>query len=139
MKMSKMKIGLIIAAVIAVIIICVIIYNKSIKLDDVKNSNQVIDKVNKEIDTNDLTLTTVQLGTICQKLYDAMDGLGTDTEAVYNAFALANTRSDVLAIIGTFGVKDGETLSEWLYGDLSGSEIMHLNSLIASKGINYKF
>ncbi len=137
--MSKVKLGLIIAAVLAVIIIGVIIYKKSIKLDDVKNSNEVIDKVNKEIDTNDLTLTRVQLATISQKLYDAMDGWGTDTDAVYDAFSLANTRSDVLSIIGTFGVRDGETLSEWLYGDLSGSEIMHLNSVIASKGINYQF
>lgn len=137
--MNKVKLCLIIAAVLAVIIIGVIIYKKSIKLKDVKNSNEVIDKVNNEIDANDLTLTTVQLATISQKLYDAMAGWGTDTDAVYDAFALANTRSDVLAIIGTFGVREGETLSEWLYGDLSGSEIMHLNSVIASKGINYKF
>lgn len=136
---SKIKIAVIIAAVLAVIIIGFIIYRNSLKLKDVKSSNEVIDKVNQEIIPSDLTLTQVQLGTICQKLYDAMDGLGTDTDAVYDAFSLANTRSDVLAIIGTFGVRDGETLSEWLYGDLSGSEIMHLNKVIASKGINYTF
>lgn len=137
--MSKAKIALIIAAVLAVIVIGYFIYRSMTKLKDVKSSNEVIERANQEIVTSDLTLTNVQLGTICQKLYDAMEGLGTDTNAVYSAFAQANTRSDVLAIIATFGVRDGETLAEWLYGDLSGSEIMHLNSVIASKGINYNF
>lgn len=137
--MSKVKIGLIIAAIVAVIIIGLVIYNKFTKLEDVKSSNEVIDKANQEIVTSDLTLTTVQLSTICQKLYDAMKGFGTDTESIYSAFAMANTRSDILSIIATFGVKEGETLAEWLYGDLSGSEIMHLNNVIASKGINYTF
>lgn len=138
MKLTSKTI-MIIAAVVVAIIILILVMRRSAKLKDVKSSNEVIDKANKEIVTSDLTLTNVQLGTICQKLYDAMDGWGTDTDAIYSAFSAANTRSDILAIIATFGVRDGETLAEWLYGDLSGSEIMHLNNVIASKGINYTF
>lgn len=136
---KELKIGLIVAAIVVAMIIVYFLYKKYTKLEDVKSSNEVIEKANQEIVTSDLTLTTVQLGTICQKLYDAMKGLGTDVDAVYAAFSAANTRSDILSIIAKFGVRDGESLAEWLYGDLSGSEIMHLNNVIASKGINYQF
>lgn len=135
----KIKIILICLAVVVVFVIGYYFYKSTTKLDDVRSSNEVIEKANKEIDASQITLTKVQLQTICEKLYDAMDGLGTDIDSVYDAIGMANTRSDVLSIIATFGVKDGESLSEWLYGDLSQKEINHLNSILASKNINYKF
>lgn len=138
MKLTSKTI-MIIAAVVVAIIVLYFVFREDPKRKDTKQSNDVVDKVNKEIIPNEVTLSTVQLQTICEKLYNAMDGWGTDTDAVYEAFSKAKTRSDILSIIGTFGVKDGETLEEWLYGDLSGSEIQHLNSVIASKGINYTF
>lgn len=135
----KIKIILICLAVVVVFVIGYYFYKSTTKLDDVRSSNEVIEKANKEIDASQITLTKVQLQTICEKLYDAMDGLGTDIDSVYDAIGMANTRSDVLSIIATFGVKDGESLSEWLYGDLSQKEINHINSILASKNINYKF
>lgn len=135
----KIKIILICLAVVVVFVIGYYFYKSTTKLDDVRSSNEVIEKANKEIDASQITLTKVQLQTICEKLYDAMDGLGTDIDSVYDAIGMANTRSDVLSIIATFGVKDGESLSEWLYGDLSQKEINHLNSILASKNINYQF
>lgn len=137
--MKKPNIYIIIAVLVAAIVVGIIVYKNFMTVKDTKQSNDLIDKVNQEINPKDVTLTQVQLATIAEKLYVAMDGLGTDTDAVYSAFDMAETRSDILAIIGKFGVRDGETLTEWIQGDLSGSEIMHLNSLIASKGINYKF
>lgn len=140
MKQDKRtKTLIILLVVVLTVVVGIILYKTFFKLKDVKSSNDVIDRANAEIEKNSLTLTTAQLNTICEKLYKAMEGLGTDTEGVYAAFESASSRSDVLAIIGTFGVRDGESLEEWLYGDLSGSEIMHLNSILAAKNINYKF
>lgn len=136
---KEIKIVLICLAVLVVFVTGFYFYKSSVKLKDVRSSNDVIDKANKEIDSAQITLTKVQLQTICEKLFKAMDGLGTDTDSIYEAIGMANTRSDVLSIIATFGVKDGETLSEWLYGDLSQNEINHLNSILASKNINYQF
>lgn len=137
--MKKPNIYIIIAILVVAIVVGVIIYKNYMTIKDTKTSNDLVDKVNKEIIASDVTLTKAQLMGIVEKLYVAMDGWGTDTDAVYSAFEMAATRSDILSIIGTFGVKDGETLNEWIQGDLSGSEIAHLNSIIASKGINYQF
>lgn len=135
----EIKIALIFLVVIVVGVIIYFCYSSVSKLNDVRSSNDIIDKANKEIDASQLSLTTVQLNTICEKLYKAMNGLGTDIDAVYDSFSIANSRSDVLAIIATFGVRDGETLQEWLSGDLAQDEILHLNSLLAAKNINYQF
>lgn len=115
------------------------IYRSASKIDDVASSNEVIERANKELDVNQLTLTTQQLHTICEKLYDAMSGFATDEDAIYDAISMCETRSDLMAVIATFGVKDGQTLAEWLYDDLDGSELAHLNAIISSKNINYKF
>jgi len=115
------------------------IYRSVTKVEDVASSNEVIERANQEMDVNQLTLTTQQLHTICEKLYDAMSGFATDEDAIFDAISMCETRSDLMAVIATFGVKDGQTLAEWLYDDLDGSELAHLNAIISSKNINYKF
>ena len=49
------------------------------------------------------------------------------------------SRSDVLQLIKVFGVKDGETLTEWINYDLSASEIDKNNTILATNDINYSF
>jgi uncharacterized protein YpmB len=125
--------------VIVASLVVYLIYRSVTKVEDVASSNEVIERANQEMDVNQLTLTTQQLHTICEKLYDAMSGFATDEDAIYDAISMCETRSDLMAVIATFGVKDGQTLAEWLYDDLDGSELAHLNAIISSKNINYKF
>lgn len=99
----------------------------------------MIEEANKNIDTQQLTLTQDQYNTYATRLYKAMKGLGTDEEAIYAVFEAMQTYSDVQQLVKTYGLKDGETLKEWLYGDLSNSEIQHLNEILSSKSINYQF
>jgi len=48
-------------------------------------------------------------------------------------------KDDVLQLITSFGVKDGETLSQWIIGDLGDDEKATLNRLLSDKSINYQF
>lgn len=140
MKLTKeIKYVLYALAALVLLVIVYYFYKGLTKVEEVKSTNEVVNKANQEIDTAKLTLTNVQLNTIVEKLYKAMSGIGTDLDGVYSAFEMVNTRSDVLAVIGNFGMKDGESLSEWLYGDLSQDEINHVNAILASKNINYQF
>jgi predicted PurR-regulated permease PerM len=72
-------------------------------------------------------------------LYDAMKGLGTDEAAVMNVIKSVNTKADLLMIIQSFAVRDGETLSEWLHSEMSGREIDEINRILSEKGIRYLF
>jgi len=71
-------------------------------------------------------------------LYTAMKGAGTDTTAVYNVFKQMNTKADVLKLIDAFGIRDGETLAEWMRAEWFLS-ISSINSILNSKGIDYTF
>ncbi len=111
---------------------------KNMLSSEMKNL-QLIADANAEIDTSGLTLTTAQFNTLVSKLYTAMKGWGTDEAAVYEAFQTLGSRSDLLQLIRLFGVKDEKTLPEWIYSDLTQREIDKLNSILASKQINYIF
>ena len=45
----------------------------------------------------------------------------------------------MLKLIAVFGTKDGETLDQWIRGDLNSWEISRLNNNLANKGIAYAF
>lgn len=100
---------------------------------------KVVDKANAEIKDTDVTLTPSELSNLADRLYSAMSGPGTDEEAVYAAFRLLRTRSDLMSLIKAFGVRKGETLPQWLTGDLSRREIEKLNAILVSNRINYSF
>lgn len=140
---DKKKLAITIACcVVAVIIIVFIIYKyKDIKgmIVDKKADQKLVDEVNKSIVVEDITIPQDQFNVYAKKLYRAMKGNGTDEDAIYEVFNAMNSRSDVMQLIKTFGVVEEETLAEWLYDDLNSGEIMHLNSIMASKGINYQF
>ena len=128
---------------LAVVVVLVIVYyfwSGSAERKDTKSSNDLVDRVNKEIDTKQLTLTDQQALSMANALESAMTTwLGTDEDAIYDVFAQCGTRSDVLKIVGAFGVRNGEDLTQWLHGDLSDDELKILNNLLTNKGINYRF
>ena len=91
------------------------------------------------INYSNLSYTTDQYGVFAKKLYNAMDGVGTDEDAIWDTFKQMKNRDDLLFLIKTFGVRDGETLSEWLYDDLGNDDIEKLNTILSSLDIEYSF
>lgn len=85
------------------------------------------------------TLSLVQFNLLSNKLYTAMKGPGTDEDTVFACFNQLRNTADILKLIAVFGTKDGETLDQWIRGDLSSWEITELNTNLANKGIAYAF
>ena len=142
-KNPKVKITAIVIAVVLLIVILVVCYFKLKKgttnLIDVIKNKQLANEADAEINPDNISLTQVQINTLADKLHAAMAGMGTDEDAIFAVFNSLNTRSDLLQLIKTFGYRDGETLQEWLADDLSTSDISHINSILASRNINYIF
>ena len=139
-KQKVITISVIAAIVIAIAIFLIVKLKGGVKsiVNDDKN-NKLIDEINKEQNTDDITLTQLQFNAYASSLKKALKGIGTDEKKIYNVFQQMNTRSDVLQLIKTFGVVDGENLNEWLNDDLNAKEIDKINQILAEKGINYKF
>lgn len=130
-------------AVIAIILICVLFYYLTKKKDNVidkKHNQELAKEADEEIVTERITLTQMQFNALASKLYNAMKGLGTHTEEdIFEAFGKLQTRADVLQLIKTYGIRDGEDLNQWLLGDLNSKEMNQLNQILVNNGINYMF
>ncbi len=139
-KTKTVKVVTISAIVLMVVAIAILIVVKyKDQLTDTIKNRELAESLDEEINQNDISLTQMQFNTYASSLYAAMDGPGTDEDKIYNVFRAMGTRSDVLQLIKTFGVKDGETLTEWMYGDLSSKEIDKINTILANNNINYQF
>lgn len=138
---KKIIIGATIAIIVVIIILVVFFKFKDIKdlIVDKAANQKLVDEANKTINIEDISIPQDQFHVYAEKLYKAMKGLGTDEDAIFDVFNQLNSRSDVQQLIKTFGVKNGQTLSEWLYDDLDSADIEHINAILASKSINYKF
>ncbi len=142
---NNKKAKIIAISIIAVIIIAVIIiivlkikgFGKTIH--DSETNAKLAKQLDEEISEDKITITQQQLNSYASKLYAAMKGWGTDEESIYDVFREMKTRSDVLQLIKTFGVKDHMTLNEWLNDELSADEIYKINEILSGNNINYKF
>lgn len=139
LKLTPKQITIIVGCVLALIVVIWAIVAIKGKIGDAVTNSKLIDEVNKEIDTNKITLTQSQINTLASKIYTAVSGAGTDEEAIYDAFSTLSSYSDLQQLNKTFSVKEHMTLREWLRDDLSTSEINHINEILASKNINYVF
>lgn len=138
----KTKIGIIVAIVVVVSIIIFIVWwkqNVSQKIHDKKINTDLANLLDEEITTENITITQQQLNSYASKLYKAMDGWGTDEQQIFDVFRQMQTRSDVLQLIKTFGVKDHKTLQEWLFDELSTSDLDKINQILSNNAIDYKF
>lgn len=124
---------------IVIIVLFVFVLKGKNAITDAVTESKLIKEANYEIATDQITLTSSQFATLATKIYKAVKGAGTDEDAIYAAFLSVNSRSDVLKLISTFGVRDGMTLKEWLYDDLSTDEITKINDILSSKNILYTF
>lgn len=137
-KTNKIVIGGLLGLLALVVIVLLFIKYRS-KFKDLITNAKLVNSLETEIKTDDITFTQTQFNAFASTLYAAMDGAGTDEEKIYNVFRQMQSRSDVLQLIKVFGVKDGETLTEWINYDLSASEIDKINTILATNDINYSF
>ena len=125
----------------AVIVILAMIFGiRYIKKFIKRNKNKaIINQLDKDINVSKLTYSLSYYGLWAEDLYAAMDGPGTDEQMVYDVFKKMQTKDDILQIITAFGVKEDETLSQWIVNDLSDDERATVNRLLSDKNINYQF
>lgn len=136
------------------------------KKQDLRDANKAADLANQELQqlANQgihPTLSDLQFENMSQSIVEAINGCGTDEEAVYNAFRQLNNGADIRKLIAVFGVRyyrpcaatDPVSYSTWLindeafggtlvtllYYDLSDNEISEVNSILRGKNIDFQF
>ena len=125
--------------VIVIVLIYFLIFSSKKKRDLRIKNDEVIKNANTEIDRSKITITDTQVNSIVSKIHAAMKGWGTNEKAVYSTFELIGSRSDLLQVQKVFGVRNGKTLEEYLYSELSQEGIDKINQILASKNINFIF
>jgi len=139
----------VIMMVIILIIIIVIIYF------GVQQIRSLIVKAKRVSEIKELenagevaSYTQSQYAAFADALFAAMDGFGTDEDAIYNIFYKMNNKIDVLKLIDAYGVRNkavltwfssSTNLNDSLKDELSASELSKLNGILQSKGIDYSF
>jgi len=83
--------------------------------------------------------STAKYKQFANKLYVAFDGMGTDENAVYSVFGQMNNDLDIIKLNTAFGIKEETDLTGWILSELSSSELMKLNNILANKGINHQY
>jgi hypothetical protein len=96
---------------------------------------QHLDDLEEAIDDDQLSYPMAQYGLWADALYQAMDGWGTDEDAIYNVFSKMKTNNDLAQLNVSFGVKESQNLGQWLQDDLSDSEKNKVRSILTSNGV----
>ncbi len=133
------------------------IYKKMQADKSLVGSKAEIDTTKAEADklaskpTTAATLTPGQLAILASSLFAAMDGYATDTSAIYKVFAQMNRDADVLGLVQAYGIRELSSgalnpepnykgaLGGALTTELSNTELRALNTMLATKGIKYRF
>lgn len=107
------------------------------------------------------TKSASQFEILSAKINEAVNGCGTDEEAIYQVFNSLNNRADLLSLISSFGIRyyrpcaatDPISYTSWMFNnksfggdlssllsyDLDNSEIAKINSILKSKKIDFTF
>ncbi len=105
-----------------------------------KRKNQaILNQLDKDINVSKLSYQLSYYGIWAKDLFNAMDGVGTNEQVIYDVFKKMQSKDDVLQIITAFGVEDEETLTQWIVSELGTAERDTLNRLLTDKNINYQF
>jgi len=147
-KMAK-YIWIGIACVVAIIL--AIIYGPKLwkwatRSAEVANMAVMAAQVNK----GNLSYPLNQFNVYADQLFQAMDGNGTDEEAIYAIFRAMNNADDLSQLIVTYGTREitdplpwnpnkNMTLAAALRDELDSEELKTVNMIIAGKAIKYSF
>lgn len=136
--------SLIAIALVIVIVVLLLYFVLRSTLKNVQNAGQKIAdnaKINEYMTTSGekLSYGDLEYEKMADTLERAMAGCGTDEEAIYSVMSRMNNNTDVLKLSAAFGTRQDETLSQWLGGDLSSSEMAKVNAILKNKGITITF
>lgn len=98
-----------------------------------------------------LSMNDAQAVIVAEKLFAAMDGMGTDAKTIMDLLIhTPRTNDDLKLIVRTFGLKEYGTtgspywgkgtpsdLSTWLRNEMSGSDLQKLQVRFAQAGITF--
>jgi len=115
-----------------------------------ENAEEEMDDIDKEIDETEgtATYTEAQFSSFANLLEAAMEGMGTDEEAIYGVIAKMYSKLDVLLLIKTFGVRwykefgpvgENYTLGQWFQNELSDYSLDVINNILSQRGIQWSF
>ena len=91
------------------------------------------------VDASNATLSNVQIAGLANKIAQAWGGIWNDNEqAVYDAFSALGNYDDLIKLMRAYSYKN-ENLQQSITRRMSNREVAKINSILASKGINYKF
>lgn len=106
----------------------------------------VVDAQTKEassipVDVKKVTKSDSEFNNLANKMFQAMDGIGTSEQSVKDVLNSLKTQDDWNKLIKVFGVRKGENLLAWIRDDFDDSFFMtttqaDLNKILISKGIN---
>jgi hypothetical protein len=94
------------------------------------------------------TYSEAQFDQFGDLLQAAMEGMGTDENAIYSVMDKMQSKLDVLLLIKAFGIRyyqeflnvgENYTLDQWFQNELSQSAIDDINAGLAAKGIVFYF
>ena len=107
------------------------------------------------------TKSASQFEVLSAKINEAVNGCGTDEEAIFTAFNSLNNRADLLSLISSFGIRyyrpcaatDPVSYTRWMFNnksfggdlssmlsyDLDSSEIAKINNILKAKKIDFTF
>ncbi|MDR1458713.1 MAG: annexin [Bacteroidales bacterium] len=130
----------IVNVVLIIIFILVLYFVGKFLYGKFRNTLAANKSLQEELDSGGvLSYNDVKYKEYADNLYLAMKGWGTDEDKIFNVFYAMKTKADVLKLIAVYGINDGEDLKQWLYGDLSRSDIQKINGILTSNRIDYQF
>lgn len=142
------------------------VYRSWKRNQDLRDANKAAELANLELQQLAAqgihpTLSNLQFENFSQTILEAVNGCGTDEDAIFNVFGQLGNEADIRKLISVFGVRYyrpcaasdpisysiwlandqafGGTLVTLLYYDLSDSDIGEINSILSRKGIDFRF
>lgn len=99
--------------------------------DDGDLPDDILNEIEEEISAGpQRQVSSADIALIAGNLQTAMSGLGTNESAVYSNLNRLKNRSDWLALVAQFGIRGGETLTQWLVDDLSEGEMQIVSNIL---------
>jgi LPXTG-motif cell wall-anchored protein len=116
-----------------------------------RKKSEVMEEQALTAESGETTYPDSQFYAWANRLEQAMFDVGTDEDAIIDVFTAIRNNADFVKLKQAFGVRnytggfvpgflsDDLSLDGWISQELDSSEINQLNSILAAKGITYRF
>jgi hypothetical protein len=98
--------------------------------DAIANSTAALKGGNLAVNTKKLSFTNDSYNRMASQMYTAMEGVGTDSEAIKSVMGAMKTQDDWNQVIQSFGIKKDENLIDWLRDAFNSTSASFLNGLV---------